>query len=141
MNQNIDLLAIISLNEICKLTEQLNSNLDKAVQLKRQTKMFEFENYRCFGFYNEEKLIGVMSGWITVRLYSGKQIEIDNVVIDESLHGKGYGKSFINLVQEWAQDNGCVSMELNTYIENSKSHKFYFNEGYRIMGLHMQKDI
>lgn len=141
MSERIELLTIASLNEICVLTEQLNPNLAKEEQLSRQTAMFEFQNYRCFGFYSNDLLVGVMSGWITVRLYSGRQIEIDNVVIDSSMHSKGHGKIFINLVQKWAQDQGCISMELNTYIHNTKSHKFYFNEGYRFMGLHMQKDI
>ncbi len=141
MDEKIELLSIKSLTKICELTQQLNPNLEKEEQLKRQTEMFEFENYRCFGFYSDDALVGVMSIWITVRLYSGKQIEVDNFVIDTSHHNKGYGKKFLNLVQQWAQEKECISMELNTYIENSKSHKFYFNEGYRIMGLHMQKDI
>ena len=141
MAHRIVLLTLDSLHKMCEITDQLNPKLDKKEQLQRQTDMFEFENYRCFGFYSDDELIGIMSVWITVRLYSGKQIEIDNVAIKTEHHNKGFGKIFINLVQQWAQEQDCISMELNTYIKNSKSHKFYFNEGYMIMGLHMQKDI
>jgi len=103
--------------------------------------MFQLENYHCFGFYDGEKLVGLSSGWITVRLYSGKQLEVDNVIIHTDERSKGYGKVFLRLLEDWAITNDCQTIELNTYVGNSRSHKFYFNEGYTILGFHFQKHL
>ncbi len=103
--------------------------------------MFEFNNYKCFGFYEDDQLIGLSSGWITVRLYSDKQLEIDNVIISDKIQSKGYGKIFINKIETWAIENGCKTIELNTYVQNDRSHKFYFNQGFKILGFHFQKKL
>lgn len=137
----IKILKIEDLDGIVMLTKQLNSNLSVSELKKRQQNMFEFPNYRCFGLFIENKLIGVSSGWITVRLYSDKQLELDNVIVDTTLHSKGYGKVFLERINSWAVREDCKTIELNTYVQNERSHKFYFNQGYQILGFHFQKRI
>ncbi|VXB77050.1 GNAT family N-acetyltransferase (fragment) [Flavobacterium sp. 9AF] len=108
---------------------------------KRQQEMFQFSNYICFGLYLENKLIAITCGWIMVRIYSGKQLEIDNVILDKEHHSKGYGTILLNYIEEWAKQNEFETIELNTYVQNYRSHKFYFNQGYKILGYHFQKKI
>ncbi|MBK7465456.1 MAG: GNAT family N-acetyltransferase [Saprospiraceae bacterium] len=59
--------------------------------------MFPMPTYYCFGLYHENKLIGLSSSWITIRFYSGKQLEVDNVVIDKIYQSKGLGKFSLNI--------------------------------------------
>ncbi len=142
MNTNsVKLLRQDDLEQIVRLTKQLNPDISIAELENRQIKMFKFDTYHCFGLFNKDKLIGVSSGWITIRLYSGKQLEIDNVIIDNFLQSKGYGKLFISEIELWAKNNNCKTIELNTYVQNDKSHKFYFNQGFHILGFHFQKYI
>ena len=101
--------------------------------------MFNYPTYHCFGLWQKGKLIAMSNGWITVRFYSGKQLEVDNVIVDPEIRSQGVGKYFFAEIQQWAVENGCKTIELNTYVQNSKSHKFYFNEGYAILGFHFQK--
>jgi GNAT superfamily N-acetyltransferase len=126
-------------NQILPLICQLNPNISPDLLLNRQQKMFEYNNYVCFGCFVDEQLIGLTSGWMTVRLYSGKQLEVDNFVMDATLQSKGYGKQFLTLVEDWCKAEGFETVELNTYISNYRSHKFYFNQGYKILGFHFQK--
>ncbi len=44
-------------------------------------------------------------------------------------------------IELWAKNNDCKTIELNTYVQNEKSHKFYFNQGFHILGFHFQKYI
>ncbi len=129
------------LSKISKLTKQLNPDMPIAQLENRQLRMFEFANYKCFGFFEGTKLVGVSSGWITVKLYSDKQLEIDNVIIDNAIQSKGYGKKFMQEIEAWAKANDCKTVELNTYVQNGRSHKFYFNQGYDILGFHFQKHL
>ncbi len=130
-----------SLDQIVQLTKLLNPNMAIAELKTRLTKMFSFDNYTCFGLFEDDQLIGISSGWITVRLYSNKQLELDNVIIDEGIQSKGYGKVFIQKIEAWAKANDCQTVELKTYVENGRSHKFYFNQGFHILGFHFQKSI
>lgn len=137
----IKLLSIDQIDEIVTLTQQLNSDKDVDLIKKRQLEMFTFDNHTCFGCYLNDELVGVLSGWITVRLYSGKQLEIDNVIIDQTKQSMGIGKEVLKWIEQWAKKNNCLSVELNTYVHNSRSHKFYFNQGYEILGYHFVKKI
>jgi hypothetical protein len=105
------------------------------------TAMFDLPTYHCFGLWQNGKLVAMSNGWITVRFYSGKQLEVDNVIVDPDLRSKGVGKHFFTHIQDWAVRNSCNTIELNTFVQNSKSHKFYYNEGYAILGFHFQKLI
>jgi GNAT superfamily N-acetyltransferase len=126
---------------IIPLAHKLRPAADAAQLSGYLAEMFGFPTFHCFGLWQEGKLIAVSFGWITVRFYSGKQLEVDNVVVDPDLRSLGMGKAFFSFIQQWAVEHQCKTIELNTYVQNSRSHKFYFNEGYSILGFHFQKII
>lgn len=143
MKKDFKLILLTDKNivEIAKLGKQLNSKLSIEKIESYLKEMFTFSNYNCFGLYQNEELIGISSGWVTVRLYCGKQLELDNVIIDNKLQSKGLGTHFFELIENWANEQNFDSIELNTYVQNSKSHKFYFNKGFSIIGYHFQKKL
>ena len=126
---------------IVALASELNPGIDIHVLTSRVHEMFGYPNYVCFGLTVESKLVGITSGWLTTRFYSGKQLEIDNVIVSNAFRSKGCGAAFLDYIENWAKMNHCLTIELNTYVANSKSHKFYFNQGYTILGYHFQKII
>lgn len=135
----IKTLTVKDLPEIVKLTKFLNPEMDLDLLLQRQAEMFSFQNHICLGCYRGDALVALSSGWITVRLYSGKQLEIDNVIVNPDKQGKGVGAVFLNQIEAWARENHCLSVELNAYVDNDRAHKFYFREQYKILGFHFRK--
>lgn len=140
-NLNFGLLSKNEIVAIAKLGKQLNPKLTEEELQEYLMEMFAFDNYICFGVLQDGQLIGVSSGWTTIRFYSGKQLEVDNVIIDEAYQSKGIGKLFFEFIEEWAKKNNYKTIELNTYVQNSKSHKFYYNQGFSILGFHFWKQI
>lgn len=134
-------LTVRDLSEIVKLTKFLNPEMSSELLLQRQTDMFSFQNHVCLGCYNGKDLVGLSSGWLTVRLYSGRQLEIDNVIIRPELQSKGIGARFLELLEGWARKNECLTLELNAYVENERAHKFYGVYGYKKLGFHFQKSL
>ena len=128
-------------NQIIKLSKQLNYKIEEKVLIIRFHQMIEMENYHCFGLFEDSKLIGISNGWTTNRFYCGKQLEIDNLVIDEEKRSKGYGDLFIKYLENWCKKGNYETIELNSYVRNSKSHKFYFNHGFKIIGHHFFKEL
>ena len=117
---------------------QLNTETPKELLEERLVEMTT-QNYECAGMYDAKKLIGICGIWYMTRHYIGKSMEVDHVVIDNNYRGKGLGKVFFSWIYEHAKQKGCEATELNAYVNNPKSHKFYYNEGYDIYGFHFLK--
>ncbi len=137
---SVKLLSLDNIEEMIPLALQLGDY--KEGQIRNYiNEMFNYGNYVCFGLFVSNELIGLTSGWTTTRFYCGKQLEIDNVVIDAKHQSKGYGRIFESEIKEWCFERGYDTIELNSYVFNSRSHKFYFNQNYKIIGYHFQKNI
>ena len=126
---------------ILPLVQLLNPSLKEDTLHLRQKEMFNHAHYHCFGLYQDAELIAVCSAWTTTRLYSGKQLELDNVVVLPKLRSKGIGNLFMQMIENWALERGYQTIELNSYVENTASHKFYNRRSYKILGHHFQKRL
>jgi len=132
--QKKDILNIIPL--LSKLNQKTPIELlnSRVIEMSNQ-------NYECVGIYDDQKLIGICGLWYMTRHYLGNSVEPDHVYIDENYRGKGLGKELFVFLENYLKTKGIEAMELNTYTENRKSHKFYYNEGYEIYGYHFVKII
>lgn len=99
------------------------------------------QNYECHGIFLDGKLIGVFGLWFMTRHYAGRSCEPDHIYISEEHQGKGIGKELFHYIYSIAAERGCETSELNSYVSNYRSHKFYLNEGYVIKGYHFLKRL
>lgn len=97
--------------------------------------------YKQIAIYEEEKLVAVSGYWINTKLYTGKYLEIDNFVVDEKHHGKGFGKMLIEEIEKIAKNNKANAIVLDAFSTNFSAHKFYYNHGYVPKGFHFVKFI
>lgn len=128
-------------NTVLPLLQKLmNNQFTDDVLVQRFEEMFD-QNYECWGVYLNEKRIGVFGLWFMTRHYIGRSCEPDHVFIEEENRGKGIGKKVFEWIYEYAKSKGCNGSELNSYVTNHASHKFYLNEGYEIWGHHFVKKL
>ena len=139
MNVHIEPIKASDILQIIPLIKKINHKTPDDLLKARFEEMVTLTNYECVGMYFEEKLIGISGLWYSTRHYIGKTVEPDHVVIDENYRNKGLGRIFFKWIHEYTHSKGCEAIELNTFVENRKSHKFYYNEGYEIFGFHMLK--
>lgn len=99
------------------------------------------QNYECVGVFFEGQLIGVAGMWFCTRHYSGRSVEIDHVFVDETYRYQGIGQKLLQWIETYAQSKGCETIELNTYIENEMSHRFYLRQDYKKLGFHFLKSL
>jgi GNAT superfamily N-acetyltransferase len=126
--------------DIIPLLEKVNIKTPRVVLKERVVEMAE-QNYKCLGIYHQNKLIGICGLWFLTRHYCGKTVEPDHIMIDENYQGKGVGNLLFDWIFKYALDNNLEASELNTYVENTRSHKFYYNLGYEIRGYHFVKNL
>lgn len=107
---------------------------------ERFAEMYD-QNYECFGVYDGAELIGVFGLWFMTRHYAGKSCEPDHVFIKPEYQNKGIGNRIFSYIFDYASGRGCETIELNSYVHNFRSHKFYMNHGFVIKGYHFLKKL
>lgn len=129
------------INSIIPLVQKLTSDKVSEAVLKQRFAEMVTQNYECAAIYDREKLIGIAGMWFCTRHYSGRSVELDHVFIEDGYRKKGLGKQFMKCIYDYVAQKNCQTIELNTYVQNNLSHKFYMNEGFEILGYHFLKKL
>ena len=119
---------------------QLNPKMEATAYENMLQQMIP-HNYKQVGVYKADQLVGLSGYWINTKLYCGKYIEMDNVIVDEAYRSHGIGKLLSNWILEKALAEDCKSIHLDAYAHNKKAHRFYFREGFMIEGFHMIRHL
>ena len=129
------------IESIIPLVEKLNDfKTSKDLLKERFTEMIN-QNYECVGVFDGTKIIGCCGLWFCTRHYSGKSVEMDHVFVEEAYRNNGIGKKLCEWIYSYVKTKGVETVELNTYVQNYASHKFYYNEGFNALGYHFLKKL
>jgi GNAT superfamily N-acetyltransferase len=129
-------------DQIIPLVYILNQQSVSEDILKSRFNEMKHQNYECAGVFDDnDDLIGISGLWFCTRHYVGKSVELDHVYIKPEYRNNGLGKQFMSWIEDYIKRKGYQSMELNAYVQNYASHKFYYNEGYEILGYHFLKKL
>ncbi len=126
---------------VLPLMQKLGNYSVAEVLLKERLLEMVEQNYECLGVFDVEKLIGVCGLWFQTRHYAGRSLEVDHVIIDDAYRNHGLGKTLMEYVYDYAKQKSCKWVELNTYVHNFPSHKFYYNQGFVAKGYHFVKEL
>jgi GNAT superfamily N-acetyltransferase len=97
--------------------------------------------YKCIGVYDEDILVGICGVWELNKLYAGKHLEPDNVIIDPAYQGKKIGEAMMTFLAKYADELDCDALEVNCYAKNVRGKKFWENQGYEPLGIHLIKKL
>ena len=135
----IDWIPTEKLYTILPLAFHLNGERIPMDVLKdRLTEMVPM-GYNWIGAYEQEVLSAICGVWVLNKLYAGKHVEPDNVIISPQYQGKGIGELMMNFLNRYARDIGCERAEVNCYAKNIRGKKFWENQGYEALGIHLIK--
>lgn len=126
---------------IVPLLHQLNSGNISEETLKERALEMADQNYECLGIYDAHTLIGICGMWFQTRHYSGRSCEIDHVIIDDNYRGQGIGGKMMDFIYYYTRKKNCNWVELNTYVDNFPSHKFYYNQDFEAKGYHFTRQL
>ncbi|MFT5861244.1 MAG: GNAT superfamily N-acetyltransferase [Flavobacteriaceae bacterium] len=93
-------------------------------------------NYGQVGVFEGDECLGMTGYWIGTKLWCGKYIELDNVVVSEQHRGKGIGELLFKYMEEKAKELNVTMLSLDSYTDNFKAHKFFYGQGYAPRGFH-----
>jgi len=88
------------------------------------------EGYRLFAGYVDDEPIAVAGVTISTNFYLGRHAYVYDLVVDEAGRSEGYGTELLEYVHEWAADNDCAAVELESGLWREDAHRFYLDLGY-----------
>ncbi|MBU2787885.1 GNAT family N-acetyltransferase [Acidithiobacillus sp. VAN18-1] len=136
----IRMLTTEELSIVLPLVGILNPNVPPANLAQRLHEM-ENQGYQCAAAFIRDACVGVAGIWVGTRLWCGRYVDVDNVIVAEGYRDQGIGGQLLHWVEEHARQLGCEVAVLDSYVSNKQSHKFYFRKGYHIVGFHFVKNF
>lgn len=70
------------------------------------------------------------------KLFSGKNLYVDDLVTASSHRSHGYGKRLLSWLIDQARAHGCDQLELDSGVQRHDAHRFYLRERMRISAFH-----
>ncbi len=136
----VRLIDPLEFHRILPLVQQLNPTIPLATLQARLAEM-EKLGYACAGAFVGDELVGIAGMWIGVRFYSGRYLDVDNVIIDARHRGAGVGRWLMDWVHAHARAQGCRVCMLDAYLANTAAHRFYQRDGYQPIGYHFSRAL
>jgi len=89
------------------------------------------EKQRLIVGETNNQIIGFCSLTIKNNLWQvGNLGHVDELIVDDSVRGKGYGKFLLEKITQIAMENNCKRIELDSAFHRESAHNFYENSGY-----------
>jgi GNAT superfamily N-acetyltransferase len=108
---------------------QLRPHLGRDEYLAAVRAMMASDGYRLAALEDEGEVRAVAGYRFMHMLYCGKLLYVDDLVSDERVRSRGYGKQLLDWLKAQGRENGCSELQLISRVTREQAHRFYFREG------------
>ena len=98
-------------------------------------------DYHCIGCWSDGQLIGLSGAWIMTKVWCGKYLEVDHLIVHPSQRLRGAASMMLQHWQGVATAEQCNIVVLDSYTSNFDSHRLYHKHGFEIWGFHFVKSL
>jgi len=71
----------------------------------------------------------------------GKFLYVDDLVTAAEQRSHGYGKALLNWLNEYAIQEGCLQLHLDSGTQRKEAHRFYEREQLAVTGFHFARNL
>jgi ribosomal protein S18 acetylase RimI-like enzyme len=139
MSRIKELKTISELSQAFLLAYKLYPQMKEAEFIEKVQEMLK-ENYRILGVVEGEKIIAIVGYRVGLRLYCGKYLHIDNLIVAEDIRQKGLASELIEYLKDLAKKHKCNTILADTQLANHKAQKLFLKNGFYMRGFHMKCD-
>ena len=119
---------------------QLRPHLTKenfVEQVRRQQK----DNYQLAFIKVGNQVVAVAGFFISESLAHGKFLYVYDLVVDENVRSKGYGKNIFEWLVDYAKSKDCNVLRLDSGVQRFDAHRFYFRQRMKIASYHFSLSL
>lgn len=125
----------IRLDDLDKVYELMNILYEGKLKYDRFKNIYKLKLQEENSYYivavEDDNVVGVLTSELQEKLHRERlQLFIEDLIVEESKRNNGIGKALIENAINYAKDNNCEVVELTSYKNNIKAHKFYENNGF-----------
>ena len=119
---------------VSELSGQLGYPMTESVIEGRISKILTMDQHALFVAEVDSTVVGWAHIYIAEILEAeNSYVEINGLVVDESLRGHGIGKALIERSEEWARKRDIVDIRVRSSIKRTEAHGFYKKLGFEIV--------
>jgi GNAT superfamily N-acetyltransferase len=104
-----------------------------------QVKLQKESGYQLVFETSETTIVAVAGFRISHNLAWGKFLYIDDLVTRESLRSQGFGATLLSAITEYAIQQNCDQLHLDSGVQRKAAHRFYQNQTMDISSYHFSK--
>ncbi len=123
------------LRTIWPVAQQLRPHLDEGRFVEQALRQMQGA-FRATGLY-DGGVARAYAGWrVHENLVYGLHLYVDDLVTDQTVRSRGYGKALLDWLKDEARRQGCAKLQLDSGTHRKDAHAFYLREGLRIEAFH-----
>ncbi len=123
------------LRTIWPVAQQLRPHLDEDRFVEQALRQAQ-GTFRATGLY-DGGAARAYAGWrVHENLVYGLHMYVDDLVTDQTVRSRGYGKALLDWLKDEARRQGCAKLQLDSGTHRKDAHAFYLREGLRIEAFH-----
>lgn len=120
--------------------EQLRPLLRPSEFLPRVFRQME-QGYHLAAIIDEDEITCLAGFRIQENLAWGKHLYVDDLITQESARSRGYGEAIMDWLKEFAKDEGCKQLHLDSGTQRMLAHRFYFRQNMFINSYHFGMEL
>lgn len=109
--------------------------------LRERLHLVREDGWRCAALIVGDDLLAVAGYWVTARFCYGKYLYVDHFIVADGQRRAGLGQVLLAYLHDMARAEGCERLVLDTYVANDSAQRFWFKNGFKIVGFHFGKDL
>lgn len=119
---------------------QLRPFLEIADFVKRVREQM-LAGYQLAFFAIDNRVVAVAGLRISQNLAWGKFLYVDDLIVDETERSHGYGKQLFNWLIQYAKQNHCQQLHLDSGVQRFDAHRFYLRHRMKIASHHFLLEL
>jgi GNAT superfamily N-acetyltransferase len=119
---------------------ELRPQLEDANFLSR-VRILEKTGYLLAFVQQSDKVVAVAGFWIRENLAWGRFMYVDDLVTLASHRSQGIGTRLLAWLREYAINEGCRQLHLDSGTQRKDAHRFYEREGVTVFGYHFAENL
>lgn len=93
-------------------------------------------------FLEEDEEVCAVAGFRYLDLlFSGRTLYVDDLVTDAARRSLGHGAALHRWLQDQARARGCTTLTLDSGVQRTEAHRFYFRQRMSIQGYHFSMPL
>jgi ribosomal protein S18 acetylase RimI-like enzyme len=113
------------------LRPQLSSEAEFIARWRRQSE----QGYSIIALWRAQRAVALAGFRVQENLMHGRFLYVDDLVTDESERGRGHGARLLDRLKTEGRALGCRKLVLDTALENTLGHRFYYRQGLLALSL------